>query len=319
MNPDMHRSMTDYLLASPVVIGLVALWMWWDSTAMLNQATESRLKSRDLLGECLCDQRYGDDVRHRADVYLPPSSLERPAQGWPMAVFFYGGSWTSGHRQDYAFVGRTLAARGVVVVIADYRLHPQVRYPAFLEDSAAATAWAWQQAPGWAVNPGRVFLVGHSAGAYNAAMLSFDARWLAAHGMKPQQVAGFIGLAGPYNFLPLRWGNLKEIFPFPDTPVDTQPITHVEASSPPALLITAAADSFVSPTLNTEALQQRMQAVGARVEVRQMPRTSHITLVAAMAEPMRWLSPVLDEVTQAMAEPSAAQVAGERQGLPLTE
>ena len=82
-------------------------------------------------------QAYGPDPRQRLDVYVP----RRRAEGSPIAVFFYGGSWDSGRRQDYNWVGRALASRGFVTVIADYRLYPSVRFPTFLEDGAQAIRW----------------------------------------------------------------------------------------------------------------------------------------------------------------------------------
>ena len=75
--------------------------------------------------------------------------------------------------------------------------------------------------------------MGHSAGAYNASMVALDPRWLAHHGLQPAALAGFIGLAGPYNFLPLRVDALKPVFGFPDTPADSQPVLHASASAPP--------------------------------------------------------------------------------------
>ena len=289
--------MNTYALATPFVLDLLAVAVPLDFTSLLNSATDWTLRRHGLMGEHLSAQAYGSHDRQRADVYLPPERLQAPAGGWPMVVFFYGGSWRSGERADYAFVGRSLAARGMVVVVADYRLHPEVRYPEFIEDSAQAVAWAWQQAGEWQVNRRRVFVMGHSAGAYNAAMVALDARWLAQHQLQPSVLAGFIGLAGPYNFLPLRVDSLKPVFGFPHTPADSQPVLHAHASAPPSWLFTAAADSFVSPTLNTDSLAYRLRSVGAQVETRTMPRTSHITLVAALASPMRWLSPVLDEVS----------------------
>ncbi len=289
--------MNTYALATPFVLGLLAVAVPLDSTNLLNGLTDWTLRRQGLMGDRLVAQAYGSHDRQRADVYLPPERLQAPAGGWPMVVFFYGGSWRSGERGDYAFVGRSLAARGMVVVVADYRLHPEVRYPEFIEDSAQAVAWAWQRAGDWQVNRRRVFVMGHSAGAYNAAMVALDARWLAQHQLQPSVLAGFIGLAGPYNFLPLRVDSLKPVFGFPHTPADSQPVLHAHASAPPSWLFTAAADSFVSPTLNTDSLAYRLRSVGAQVETRTMPRTSHITLVAALATPMRWLSPVLDEVS----------------------
>ncbi|MEO7391717.1 MAG: alpha/beta hydrolase, partial [Ramlibacter sp.] len=165
---------------------------------------------------------YGGDSRQRLDVFLPL----QPANAAPLVVFFYGGSWTRGDRADYRFVGEALASAGVVTVVADYRLSPQVRYPEFLADCALAMKWAFDHARELGADEGRVHVMGHSAGAYNAAMLALDARWLAAAGLTPQRLAGWIGLAGPYDFLPIVNPDARVAFDWPATAPDTQPIAH---------------------------------------------------------------------------------------------
>jgi acetyl esterase/lipase len=111
---------------------------------------------------------YGPLARHQLDIYRPASAP--PAGGWPVVVFFYGGSWNRGERADYRFVGEALASRGVLTLIADYRLYPEVRYPDFLTDCAQALAYGLHEAAALGGNPRRVFVMGHSAGGYNAAM-----------------------------------------------------------------------------------------------------------------------------------------------------
>ena len=132
------------------------------------------------------DVAYGTDPRQKLDVYAPLNTT-RPA---PVVVFFYGGNWTSGARNDYQFIGEALASRGMVAVLADYRLYPQVRYPSFIEDSARAVAWTVKEVQRYGGNHKRVYLMGHSAGAYNAAMVALDPRWLAAYGLTPAAVRG---------------------------------------------------------------------------------------------------------------------------------
>ena len=149
---------------------------------------------------------YGDQPRQKLDVYLPTQPIADQALaagGTPMVVFFYGGSWSSGDRADYRFVGEALASHGIVAVVADYRLSPDVRYPVFLQDSALAMRWAFDNAQKYGADPARLFVMGHSAGAYNAAMLALDKRWLGGVGLSPARLAGWIGLAGPYDFLPI--------------------------------------------------------------------------------------------------------------------
>ena len=126
---------------------------------------------------------YGALPRQQLDIYQPTSAA--PAGGWPVVVFFYGGSWNWGERAEYQFVGEALASRGVLTLVADYRLYPEVRYPDFLDDSALAVAYGLRESARLGGNPKRVFVMGHSAGAYNAAMLALDERWLQAAGQSP--------------------------------------------------------------------------------------------------------------------------------------
>ena len=156
------------------------------------------------------DLAYGPGPRQKLDVYIPdnaPASL-------PTVLFLYGGGWTSGSKADYLFVGEAFASRGYAVVIADYRLYPEIRYPAFLDDSAAAVAWVKRRmAAETGTAPSALYLVGHSAGAYNAAMLTVDPRWLGSQNLSAcDSVDAFVGLAGPYDFRPLTGRSLPVIF-----------------------------------------------------------------------------------------------------------
>lgn len=245
---------------------------------------------------------YGPDPRHRLDVYLP----EAPGARTPLVVFFYGGSWSRGERSGYRFVGESLAAGGAAVVIADYRLSPQVRWSGILEDCAAAMRWSFDQAAGLGLASPRVFAMGHSAGGYNAAMLALDARWLRAQGRSPAHLAGWIGLAGPYDFLPIENPEARVAFDWPGTPADSQPMAHASAASPPALLLAAATDSVVHPQRNTVGLGRRLEAAGVPVRVRLLEGVSHVTLAGALAAPLRRLAPVRQEVLAFLADPTAA-------------
>lgn len=214
-----------------------------------------------------------------------------------MVVFFYGGSWNNGSKDDYGFVGEALASRGIVVVIADYRLYPQVRYPAFLQDGAQAVAWTYQHIADYGADPQQLYVMGHSSGAYNASMLALDARWLNEVGLSPALFKGWIGLAGPYDFLPIENRDVRPVFFFPDSPPESQPINHVSAGAPPSLLIASTDDDLVNPARNTGGLAQKLRAAGVPVEAFYFDKTSHATLVASLSRPLRWLAPVLDRVT----------------------
>lgn len=238
------------------------------------------------------DIPYGSGARQRLDAYLPLHA-DGPV---PLAVFFYGGSWTRGARADYRFVGEALAAGGIATLVADYRLSPEVGWREILQDCALATRWAFDNAQSLGADARRVHLFGHSAGAYNAAMLALDARWLRAHGLSPRELAGWAGIAGPYDFLPIADRDAQVAFGWPHTPAESQPLAHASAGSPPALLLAAAHDTVVNPQRSTVALARRLEALGVPVRLRVFERLNHVTALGALARPLRWMAPVHEEV-----------------------
>ena len=236
---------------------------------------------------------YGADARQRLDVYQPAAESRQA----PMVVFFYGGSWSSGKRGDYRFVGEALASRGIVAVVADYRLSPAFRYPAFVEDSASAVRWAFDHAAQFGADERRIVVMGHSAGAYNAAMVALDARWLAVVGLSPSRLAGWIGLAGPYDFLPIGDPQTQVAFNWPNTLTDSQPLGFASKASPPALLRAPTRDTVVNPQRSTLAMAERLRNSGVRVESELYDGVSHVTLLASMAQVFRGRAPVLERVS----------------------
>jgi acetyl esterase/lipase len=247
---------------------------------------------------------YGPEARQRLDVYQPQGEVRNA----PVVVFFYGGSWSKGERADYRFVGEALASQGIVAVVADYRLSPAVRYPVFVQDSARAVRWARDHAAEYGADPARLFVMGHSAGAYNAAMVALDARWLQAEGMKPSQLAGWIGLAGPYDFLPIGDPQTQVAFEWPATPADSQPLVHASRASPPALLLAPTEDRSVNPQRSTMAMAARLKNSGVPVESALLDGVSHVTLIASMASVLRGRAPVLERVTAFVQSPRRLSV-----------
>ena len=236
---------------------------------------------------------YGALARQRLDVYRPAHVTGTA----PVVVFFYGGNWNSGERSDYLFVAEALASRGFVVVLADYRLYPEVRFPDFLDDCALAVRWAFEHGAEYGGDTRNLYLMGHSAGAYNAAMLALNPQYLRGAGIDTKRLRGLITLAGPFDFLPLQNEVSKKVFGFPDTPLNTQPIQFASASAPPALLLTTKEDDVVDPG-NSVRLGARLRSQGVTVTEVVYPRLSHRTIVGALSRPLRSFAPVLDDVAK---------------------
>lgn len=256
---------------------------------------------------------FDENTGLRLDVYAPSG-----ARNAPVAVFFYGGSWQEGARGDYRFVGEALARQGLVVVVPDYRLYPAVRYPAFLQDAAQAVAWTRSHIATYGGDPESLVLMGHSAGAYNAAMLTLDPDFLQAAGVQRGTIRGMVGLAGPYDFLPLKEPALQRIFaPAGDLRL-TQPVSHADGRNPPMLLIHGRDDSRVRPS-NSLRLAEQVRGAGGPAEVRIYDHLDHPWAVANLAAPLRWRSDLAGVVggfarcvTQASTANPPAAVAGRR-------
>jgi acetyl esterase/lipase len=232
------------------------------------------------------DLPYGSDRRQRLDIYAP-----RQAQGRPVVVFWYGGSWVKGKKSQYRFVGTTLAERGIVAVLPDYRLYPQATFPAFDEDGARAVAWVEQHIQEYGGNPRQIVLMGHSAGGHTAAFLAFNHEFLRKSGADPDSIVGLVGLSGTYGLVP-ETDEEKATFPPPYTAADWQPIRFIDAHSPPTLLLHGTDDKEVLPE---EAVQLRdaMLALHLRVELHLYPHHGHGDTVAPFAPVARWRSPAL--------------------------
>ena len=212
-------------------------------------------------------------------------------------MFVYGGGWTDGNKGTYRFVATALAANGFLTVVPDYQVFPQVRFPTFLQDNAAAVAWVKRNIARYGGDPGRIFLMGHSAGAYNVAMLTLDKQWLGAEGLDPDRdIIGTIGLAGPYDFLPLHDPELEDIFaPAGDLRL-SQPISFARGDAPPMLLLAGSADTTVLPR-NTEHLAAAIRRAGGAVREEIYPGVNHTKIIGAMAGVLRWLAPTFADAT----------------------
>ncbi len=236
------------------------------------------------------DVPYGAEPRQSLDVYAPAEGRS------PVIVFLYGGGWRSGDKAMYRFVASALAARGYATIVPDYRVYPTALYPDFLRDAAQAVAWTRREIGRYGGDPCRITLMGHSAGAYIAVMLGLDRRWLAEYAVDPDRdIAGIVGLSGPYDFLPLRDPELQTIFAPSGDLRTSQPIAYARGDAPPMLLAHGRIDRVVWP-LNTIRLAAALRAQGGRVEERIYPALGHAPMVGALAGPLRWLAPVMADV-----------------------
>ncbi len=238
---------------------------------------------------------YGGGERQRLDLYVPNDIAARGEGAHaPVVVFLYGGSWQRGQRANYAFVGEALASRGFVVAIADYRVYPDVTFPAFVEDGAAAVAWMRRNARRYGGDPARLVVAGHSAGAHIAMLVALDRDYLAAAG-EPDAVAGAIGLAGPYDFLPLTSDSAES---------GIRLAGHAAAHATDPLRPRGRA-AAVAPAWrrrhdrlprNAERLAARVRSAGGRADVKLYAGVGHVGLIARLAAPFRDGEAVLDDI-----------------------
>jgi acetyl esterase/lipase len=235
---------------------------------------------------------YGSLARQQLDIYIPkhPSSVPMP-----VVVFFYGGSWDSGNKEDYLFAAEAFSSRGYLTVVPNYRVYPQVKFPELMHDPASAAKWVKTHIAGYGGDPNNIFLVGHSAGAHLLTMLALNSSYLNEVALKPSDFHGYIGLAGPYDFLPLKSARLKEIFGPENDQWKSQPIRYVDGSNPPLLLLVGLKDDIVWPR-NTFNLAKEIRQQGGAVHTIEFPDYGHIDMVAKLAKPLRGKSKLLAEI-----------------------
>jgi acetyl esterase/lipase len=236
---------------------------------------------------------YGAHPQHGLDVYVPD---QEPKQARPLVVFWHGGRWQFGDKADYRFVGAALTGLGCVAVLPNYRHYPEVKMPGFMDDAAQAAVWAAAHAGEFGADPARLFLMGHSAGAHMAALLTLDPRYFAAAGKPAPRIAGVIGLSGPYDFLPLLEADMQDLFGPPEDYPESQPINFVRDDAPPMLLIHGVRDDIVWPK-NSRNFATALHSQGVRATLKLYPKVSHGDTVAAMSLPARGRAPTLADVS----------------------
>lgn len=286
--------MTWFALVVPglILLGLIGVWRYahaTNSVALLDLADKALAGtsgSRVVAGEA----SYGPDKAQRIEVIAP----DRPGPH-PVLVFIHGGGWHSGAPGEYGFIGRHFARAGYLVVLPGYRLGAEGRYPHMLEDSAAAVAWVKNNAARVGGDVGRVFLMGHSAGAYNVVMLALERQWLDRAGVPADFIKGVVGLSGPYDFYPFTSDSARNAFGHMPDPRVTQPINHVRPGVPPMLLLTGDADETVKMR-NSKVLAAALTAAGQPTEPVVLAGVDHAGPVLKLAAPFKRDRRVLDPV-----------------------
>jgi acetyl esterase/lipase len=236
------------------------------------------------------DIAYGPVAKQKLDIYVP----EHPAAGHPVIVFYYGGAWQMGSKDTYKFVGQAFASKGYITVIADYRVFPEVYFPVFMDDVASAFVWAHANIAHYGGNTANMFVAGHSAGAYNAVLLTLDKEYLKKAKGKASWIKAAVGIAGPYDFLPLTDPKLIELFSKRKA-ASTQPINFVQKGEPPMLLLHGDEDQDVW-TRNTFNLAAKLRQFDDPVTVHIYPDVAHIGIVLALADGFRSKAPVLEDI-----------------------
>ena len=279
------------LIALGLAFGALGYASKWSQVGLLN-SVDAVLSVNAPVRAVASGVSFGPQPRQKLDIWAPITPSDKPRD---VVVFFYGGSWNSGDRELYGFAGRALAERGYIVVIPDYRLVPEVRYPGFVEDGAAAVTWVQREIARFGGNPNRIHLTGHSAGAHIAALLTLDSRWLHQSGAPAHSIRSFAGLAGPYDFLPFTSDASKAAFGQMPDPKPSQPITYARGDAAPMLLLTGSADTTVKPR-NSKALAAAQTRARAQAQAMLYEGLGHSDIVMALARPFRDKAPVVEDM-----------------------
>jgi acetyl esterase/lipase len=226
--------------------------------------------------------------RQKLDLYLPAK------KGFATVVFIYGGGWHTGSRKSVTVVGKKLQSLGYGCALISHRLSPQDKFPAQVEDTAAAFAWVKKQIGARGGNPRRVFLMGHSSGAHLALLLATDPIYLARHKLAPADVRGVVGLSPPVDLGPrkdgrgfgdaLLAGRGADVFSRdPAVMRDASPVRHLGKHLPPTLLVVGERD-FPMLEGDAKAFAQKAKRLGLRVPVHVAKGCNHMAVVRGLLD-----------------------------------
>ncbi len=238
------------------------------------------------------DQTYGTHKLNRLDIYIPDTL----ALSKPTIIFFYGGCWgacMNYTKEDYAFVAQALTAQGYVVVIPNYPRYPELLFAQIMTHAQNAVLWVDKHINQYGGTPEQIFLMGHSSGAHMAAMLTLNECYLPKQTY--QHINGFIGLAGPYDFLPFTKPYQKILFGAKKNDALSQPVNYVDGTEPPMLLLYGNQDETVYP-VNIENLTKKIEHSGGKVEAHRYNNIDHASILGALSIPYQKQEPILNDI-----------------------
>jgi acetyl esterase/lipase len=214
---------------------------------------------------------FNSDHKLKLDIFYPPKSVLEKKQ---ILVFFYGGSWETGSKELYPFVGSIFAKQGYMVVIPDYRKYPDVKFPEFMFDAADAVEWTQNNFK----KDKDIVLMGHSAGANIATLLITDKSYLKN---KSVHIKAGIGLAGAYDFIP-NTEKLEAIFAPPSSYPSMRPLTFVDGTEPPLFLGYGQKDEIVGQ-FNFDRMTAKLREKNVRLTAKLYPDLGHVDLISQLS------------------------------------
>lgn len=240
------------------------------------------------------DVAYGNQSEQQLDIYTPKDVSDQSSL--PVVVFFYGGRWSEGSKDMYPFLAKQYVDNGFVVVIPDYRKYPNVKFPAFVEDGAAAVAWTLNNIDNYHGNSQQLFIMGHSAGAHIGALITSNTDYLAEYKHSNQEILGFSGLSGPYDFTPEE-EDLKDMFGPPNRYPEMQVTTFIEGNEAPMLLLWGGEDKLVGRQ-NIDRLSSKILEKQGQVTTKIYPEMAHVDMVSNMVWFLPDKAPIVKDTVQ---------------------
>ncbi len=239
---------------------------------------------------------YAEHALNKLDVYVPEQLPETNQTSKPVVIFFYGGCWggcKTLNKEEYIFVAQALTSNGYVVVIADYQRYPEILFKEILADTAMVVEWVKKNIHNYNGDSNKLFLMGHSAGAQLAAMLTLNEEILKTETYS--SIKGFIGLAGPYDFLPFTEPYQYAVFAPEDQYPISQPINFVDGTEPPLLLLYGNKDTTVFPK-NIKNLRAKIKKAGGEVHTHIYDDIDHASILGALSIPFQNKEPILGDI-----------------------